>query len=260
MFPDTTGDAVTIGAVRRSLGTLLVAGIVALTSSATTGSGARHIRVASCRLSPVSVRPPTPYMGRLSIHWLRQGKLWMGYTRADKSFIADPLGQKIGWYREAPGRLRISGTRLDSQAAPLQAYVPDGYGTTRFQILESHVLDSRLLGGSGSPGPEAHLHLLLRGLVGAAPSIAPVRKCSATKTERSATVYPFDRAQLDRPGFSGSRVERCGCGVVSSCACARRARRSVFAAAGLVGAYPRVPADASCRRCRPGRELQTAIG
>ena len=57
----------------------------------------------------------------------------MGYTRADKSFIADPLGQKIGWYREAPGRLRISGTRLDSQAAPLQAYVPDGYGTTRFQ-------------------------------------------------------------------------------------------------------------------------------
>jgi hypothetical protein len=72
-------------------------------------------------------------MGGLSTHWLRQGKLWMGYTRADQSFIADPQGQKIAWYREAPGRLRISGTRLDGQAPPLKARVPFGYGTTRFQ-------------------------------------------------------------------------------------------------------------------------------
>jgi hypothetical protein len=57
----------------------------------------------------------------------------MGYTRSDQSFIADPAGQKIAWYRDAPGRLRISGTRLDGEAPPLQAHVPSGYGTTHFQ-------------------------------------------------------------------------------------------------------------------------------
>jgi hypothetical protein len=72
-------------------------------------------------------------MGGLSTHWLRQGKLWMGYTRADQSFIADPRGQKIAWYREVPGLLRISGTRLDGEAQPLQARVPLGYGLRGFQ-------------------------------------------------------------------------------------------------------------------------------
>ncbi len=57
----------------------------------------------------------------------------MGYTCADHSFIADPQGQKIAWYREAQGRLRVSGTRLDSHAPPLNADITYGYGTTGFQ-------------------------------------------------------------------------------------------------------------------------------
>lgn len=72
-------------------------------------------------------------MGGLSTHWLHDGKLWMGYTRADQSFLSDPRGQKIAWYRQAEGRLRISGTRLDGPSRPLQAHVPSGYGMTGFQ-------------------------------------------------------------------------------------------------------------------------------
>jgi hypothetical protein len=63
-------------------------------------------------------------MGTLSQHWLRQGTLWMGYTRADSGFVADPTGQKVGWFRgkgSAWGRLRVSGSRLDGDAPPLEA-------------------------------------------------------------------------------------------------------------------------------------------
>ena len=40
---------------------------------------------------------------------------------------------KLGWWRGAPGRLRITGRRLDATAPPLEAHVPAGYGQRGFQ-------------------------------------------------------------------------------------------------------------------------------
>ena len=40
---------------------------------------------------------------------------------------------KLGWWRGAPGRLRITGRRLDAAAPPLEAHVPAGYGQRGFQ-------------------------------------------------------------------------------------------------------------------------------
>jgi hypothetical protein len=43
------------------------------------------------------------------------------------------LGMKFGWLRGVLGKLRIEGRRLDSEAPPLRAEVPDGYGDRGFQ-------------------------------------------------------------------------------------------------------------------------------
>ena len=40
---------------------------------------------------------------------------------------------KLGWWRGVPGTLRITGRRLDADAAPLRAHVPTGYGAKGFQ-------------------------------------------------------------------------------------------------------------------------------
>lgn len=48
--------------------------------------------------------------------------------RADGS-----IRRKLGWWRLAEGRLRITGRRLDAPAAASRADVPDGYGSSGFQ-------------------------------------------------------------------------------------------------------------------------------
>jgi hypothetical protein len=45
------------------------------------------------------------------------------------------IAAKLGWWRDAAGKLRIEGRRLDVDAAPLRATVPDGYGRTGFQAM-----------------------------------------------------------------------------------------------------------------------------
>jgi hypothetical protein len=40
---------------------------------------------------------------------------------------------KFGWWRVTPGKLAITGRRLDAQAPPPRASVPDGYGDSGFQ-------------------------------------------------------------------------------------------------------------------------------
>jgi hypothetical protein len=42
-------------------------------------------------------------------------------------------GMKWPWWRGVPGRLTIEGRRLDADAPPLRAEVPDGYGERGFQ-------------------------------------------------------------------------------------------------------------------------------
>jgi hypothetical protein len=41
---------------------------------------------------------------------------------------------KWAWYRYVPGQLTIAGRRLDAPAPPLRAWVPEGYGSTGFQL------------------------------------------------------------------------------------------------------------------------------
>jgi hypothetical protein len=43
-------------------------------------------------------------------------------------------GMKWAWYRYVPGKLTIEGRRLDAPAPPLRADIPDGYGTSGFQV------------------------------------------------------------------------------------------------------------------------------
>ena len=40
---------------------------------------------------------------------------------------------KVGWWRGVPGRLAVTGRRLDASAPPLEAHVPRGYGRRGFQ-------------------------------------------------------------------------------------------------------------------------------
>jgi hypothetical protein len=51
-----------------------------------------------------------------------------GFTTRDGG-----LGMKFGWTRGVPGRLNVSGRRLDAVAASLMVEVPSGYGDIGFQ-------------------------------------------------------------------------------------------------------------------------------
>jgi len=67
--------------------------------------------------------------------------LWVGGLGDAGVILADPrflqsdgsIGTKFGWWRITPGKLAITGRRLDAQAPPAAASVPGGYGTEGFQ-------------------------------------------------------------------------------------------------------------------------------
>jgi hypothetical protein len=65
--------------------------------------------------------------GTLLAGTLPNGGVWATVSR-DGSISA-----KLGWWRGLPGKLVISGRRLDAAAPPLRAHVPDGYGSRGFQ-------------------------------------------------------------------------------------------------------------------------------
>lgn len=96
------------------------------------GTGAGH--AATCNPTPLTRTSPDPSLRGLSSNWARVGPLWMGYTHAHAGFAALPSGQKIAWWRakgSAFGKLRVTGTRLDSEAPPLRARISKGYTQTR---------------------------------------------------------------------------------------------------------------------------------
>jgi hypothetical protein len=98
----------------------LAAGLLAAVAAFAAAPGSSAV---ACRETTVSPEPPNAWMGTLSTHWLRSGTVWMGFTRADRAFVARPNGQKIPWYRAAGspwGRLRVTGTRRDGEAPPLR--------------------------------------------------------------------------------------------------------------------------------------------
>ena len=65
--------------------------------------------------------------------------LWPGgkivFRRGGPGFVlADgALSMKFGWWRRVSGSLTLEGRRLDGQAPPMRASIPDGYGLIGFQ-------------------------------------------------------------------------------------------------------------------------------
>jgi hypothetical protein len=65
------------------------------------------------------------------------GSIWVGLWPSNV-VVWEPeadgsINAKFGWWRGAPGTLRIEGRRLDVGAPPLRAHVPGGYGDAGFQ-------------------------------------------------------------------------------------------------------------------------------
>ena len=51
-----------------------------------------------------------------------------------QSGAGEAVDLKWAWYRFVAGKLAIDGRRLDGEAAPLRAWIPDGYGLSGFQV------------------------------------------------------------------------------------------------------------------------------
>lgn len=72
--------------------------------------------------------------------------LWVVPLQVDGIFRADSrsvetdgsMGTKFGWWRVAPGRLVITGRRIDASASPVRATIPEGYGNSGFQSSAVH--------------------------------------------------------------------------------------------------------------------------
>jgi hypothetical protein len=96
----------------------------------------RHVAaVDACPIThPNGSKPPGPMFGA-EPHG--NGSIWVGLWSANVVvWSAEPDGSvsaKFGWWRGVAGKLRIDGHRLDGQAPPLTAHVPDGYGDSGFQ-------------------------------------------------------------------------------------------------------------------------------
>jgi hypothetical protein len=96
----------------------------------------RHVAaVDPCPIThPNGSKPPGPMFGAEA---LGNGSIWVGLWGANVVvWSAEPDGSvsaKFGWWRGVAGKLRIDGHRLDGQAPPLTAHVPDGYGDSGFQ-------------------------------------------------------------------------------------------------------------------------------
>lgn len=75
--------------------------------------------------------------GRLAVVLWPKGNLVAGALPDGSSYAEiNPDGSieaKLGWWRSAPGRLAITGKRLDGPAPALRAAVPSGYGSRGFQ-------------------------------------------------------------------------------------------------------------------------------
>jgi len=117
----------------------------AVTSPSTpTGVSAPSTEAGACAVTvPSSVPATEPWRDSLfgsgSAHG--NGQLWVGGLGEGGVIDAGPestdkdgsVGWKFGWWRAVPGRLRITGRRLDGAAPPVRSDVPDGYGDLGFQ-------------------------------------------------------------------------------------------------------------------------------
>jgi hypothetical protein len=117
----------------------------AATSGATTAT-TTFVPVETCPVTKPNVfQPPAGGRPELLAGWTASygnDHLWVGGLGTDGVIAAQPyptddgdsaLGWKFGWWRETPGRLTITGRRLDAPAPPLRGEAPDGYGEYGFQ-------------------------------------------------------------------------------------------------------------------------------
>jgi hypothetical protein len=93
--------------------------------------------MANARRCPITEpRGVGPARGVHSNQDLRVAGLWPHGVIAVGANYIDSQGRvqmKFPWWRMVPGRLRITGQRLDAAAPPLRAHVSTGYGRTGFQ-------------------------------------------------------------------------------------------------------------------------------
>jgi hypothetical protein len=82
---------------------------------------------------PNGSQPPTPILKGPDLHG--NGSLWVALARNGKLNLRrneqGDWGAKVPWWREAHGKLAITGRRLDAESPPLRAQ-SGGYGETGF--------------------------------------------------------------------------------------------------------------------------------
>lgn len=83
---------------------------------------------------PNGSQPPTSQLGGSYVHG--NGKIWVSLTTSGKLYLQQndkgEWGTKLLWYRGVPGKLVITGRRLDAKSAPLWAS-SDGLPETGIQ-------------------------------------------------------------------------------------------------------------------------------
>ena len=121
---------------------VLVALLLAAVAAATAGGSATAERAPCPVTLPNRSGSPASAFSH-GTRRLRVGMYWRGTVaaglRPDGSVMATieedgAVSMKVGWWRGVPGRLRITGRRLDGQAPPLRVVVPEGYGSLGFQV------------------------------------------------------------------------------------------------------------------------------
>ncbi|MHB8646793.1 MAG: hypothetical protein ACYDAR_13465 [Thermomicrobiales bacterium] len=88
---------------------------------------------AACPVTPfITSRPPDANTARFTETWYGNDVLWAGLAPPYQGkWFASSL--KVLWWRSVSGTLTIEGTRLDGNAPPVTAFIPDGYGQTGYQ-------------------------------------------------------------------------------------------------------------------------------
>jgi hypothetical protein len=135
---------------RGAVGLAIVAAAGAVAFAARAGGHAviasgGHRTAKTCPVTlPNREPPPAAAVGalpRVPPEWDGNGKLWVklwphGVMVATKATTAPDgsFGFKIPWWRATTGTLTVTSTRLDARSRAVPGDVPDGYGSTGFQV------------------------------------------------------------------------------------------------------------------------------
>lgn len=118
----------------------VAAGAIAASALVVSAGGARRPEApeaaagtASCPLTRYTDSTyPRERTGFPTAHWFGGDGIWAGQAPDYRGgWFATEM--KVLWYRAVSGRLTVTGRRLDGDGPPLEAHVPDGYGSTGIQ-------------------------------------------------------------------------------------------------------------------------------